>query len=693
MNNKIQEDHLQKPAYIYLRQSSMNQVRHNQESTERQYALRDKAMGLGWPANLIHLLDGDLGLSGSQIAQRKDFQSLVALVSMGKVGAVFALEASRLSRSCTDWHRLLELCAFTNTLIIDEDGCYNPADFNDQLLLGLKGTMSQAELHFLHARLQGGKLNKAKRGKLKRPLPVGYVYDDEDNIVFDPDVQVRHVLRLMFNSFRLTGSAYGVVHKFSKEGLEFPKRSYGGVWKGKLIWGRLTANRVLSLLKNPTYAGAYVHGRYQSIKEIGPDGNFRSTSKRMPMSSWTVLINDHHEGYISWEEYIDNQKILESNRTNGEENLLKGPVREGLALLQGLLLCGCCGRRLTVRYKGNGGLYPTYECNWKRREGASTGSCMHVRNDLLDSPVISRVLEVIKPKQIEAAIKALEEIERREETVDNQWRLRIERAEYKTNLAQRRYEAVDPDNRLVAGTLEKSWNEALVRFEKAKEEFEEHKQKNRISATEEQKAQLLKLAHNFSKLWQANSTSAKDRKRILRLLIKDITVEKLAVPKRVVLHIRWQGGATEDIPIEIPANYSEQIRYKDDIIARIKKLSQTHTDAEIVALFNREGLKSAKNKHFTLSMVKWIRYKHSILGPVLKRPDELTVNQVMEKFAVSRYVVYYWIEQKIITARKLNHGSPYWITLDPQKEYELADLVRNSTKIQKQSNQHSNTLQ
>ena len=203
MNNKIQEDHLQKPAYIYLRQSSMNQVRHNQESTERQYALRDKAMGLGWPANLIHLLDGDLGLSGSQIAQRKDFQSLVALVSMGKVGAVFALEASRLSRSCTDWHRLLELCAFTNTLIIDEDGCYNPADFNDQLLLGLKGTMSQAELHFLHARLQGGKLNKAKRGKLKRPLPVGYVYDDEDNIVFDPDVQVRHVLRLMFNSFRL----------------------------------------------------------------------------------------------------------------------------------------------------------------------------------------------------------------------------------------------------------------------------------------------------------------------------------------------------------------------------------------------------------------------------------------------------------------------------------------------------------
>lgn len=350
MNNKIQEKHLQKPAYIYLRQSSMNQVRHNQESTERQYALRDKAIGLGWSAKMIHILDGDLGLSGSQAVLRKDFQNLVALVSMRKAGAVFALEASRLSRSCTDWHRLLELCAFTDTLIIDEDGCYNPSDFNDQLLLGLKGTMSQAELHFLRARLQGGKLNKAKKGELKRPLPVGYIYDDEGHTVLDSDMQVRHALRFLFDSFRLTGSAYGVVHKFAKEGLEFPKRSYGGVWKGKLIWGRLTESRVLGVLKNPTYAGAYVHGRYQSIKEIWPDGTFRSRSKRMPMSSWTVLINDHHEGYISWEEYMGHQKILESNRTNGEETLLKGPAREGLAPLQGLLICGCCGRRLTVRY-------------------------------------------------------------------------------------------------------------------------------------------------------------------------------------------------------------------------------------------------------------------------------------------------------------------------------------------------------
>ncbi|MCP4603866.1 MAG: recombinase family protein [Proteobacteria bacterium] len=681
MTRKIQESHLLKPAYIYLRQSSMNQVRHNQESTERQYALRDKAMEMGWPADMIRILDGDLGLSGTRADQRKDFQNLVGAVSMRKVGAVFALEASRLSRSCTDWHRLLEICAFTDTLIIDEDGCYNPSDFNDQLLLGLKGTMSQAELHFLRARLQGGKLNKARKGELKSPLPVGYVYDDEGATVLDPDRQVRHALRFLFDSFRLTGSAYGVVHKFAQEGLEFPKRSYGGAWKGKLIWGRLTDSRVLAVLKNPTYAGAYVYGRYQSIKEIDSDGTFHSKSKRMPMDSWTVLIKDHHEGYVTWKDYMSHKKILESNRTNGEETLLSGPAREGLALLQGLLVCGCCGRRLTVRYKGNGGIYPNYECNWKRREGLSTSSCMHVRCDLVDDPVSARVLEVIKPKQIQAAIEALEEIERREENVDHQWRMKIERAEYEANLAQRRYEAVDPDNRLVAGTLEKRWNEALVRFEKVRQEFEQRKQKNSISATEEQKAQLLELAHDLPRLWKAPSTSAKDRKRILRLLIKDITVEKLAAPKQKVLHIRWQGGAFEDIPIKMPLRCCDQIRYPRETLEKVRKLSKDFNDEQIVSVLNQEGVKSAKGKLFTVSMIRWIRYKHRIPGPILKRPEEFTVQQIADKFTVSRNVVYYWIEREIITARRINQGSPYWITLSSQKEKELTDRVKKPTKI------------
>jgi len=333
MISKIQNHHREKSAYIYLRQSTMGQVRHHQESTERQYALKERALELGWTPGMIRVIDSDLGISGTQMGNRQGFRTLVAEVSLKQVGAVFALEASRLSRSNTDWHRLIELCSITDTLIIDEDGCYNPADFNDQLLLGLKGTMSQAELHFLRTRLLGGKTNKAKKEKLRFPLPVGFCYDEEDNIVLDPDEEVRGVVELLFSTFRQTGSAYSVVHKFAKSNIKFPKRSYGGIWNGRLIWGQLTHGRVLGILKNPSYAGVYVYGRYKYAKKKLSDGNIANKVERMPMDSWQVTIKDHHKGYISWDEFLDNQKIFVQNQTNGEETLLSGSAREGLALL------------------------------------------------------------------------------------------------------------------------------------------------------------------------------------------------------------------------------------------------------------------------------------------------------------------------------------------------------------------------
>ncbi len=683
--NKVQKVHLEKPAYIYIRQSTMGQVRHHQESTERQYGLKNMALKLGWPAGAIRILDRDLGTSGAQITGRKDFKELVADVSMRKVGAVFALEVSRLARSCTDWHRLLELCANTDTLIIDEDGCYNPADFNDQLLLGLKGTMSQAELHFLRARLLGGKLNKAKKGELKTPLPVGLVYDDGGRTVFDPDDEVRHTIRMLFAFFRETGSGYGVVHGFAKKGLRFPKRAYGGAWDGRLVWGRLTESRVLGVLKNPSYAGVYVFGRYQSVKEMAIDGTIRTKSVPVPMSDWRVTIKDHHEAYITWDEYIHNQTILEKNRTNGEETLVSGPAREGKALLQGLLVCGTCGRRLTVRYKGNGGIYPTYECNWRRREGLTTSSCLHIRCGLIDEPVSTRILEVIEPKQIDIALKALEELERRDNVIDRQWRMRIDRAEYETQLAQRRYEAVDPDNRLVAASLEKGWNEALINVEETKKDFAEHQRKEHITATKEQKAKLRSLARDLPRLWKSSTTQAKDRKRILRLLIKDITVEKLPEPKRIMLHLRWYGGACEDIPITLLPSIADQLRYPKEIIEKVKGLAKDLTGAQIATELNRQGILSAKGKPFTASMISWIRYRHAIPAPNLKRPEELTVKDVAKKFAVSIHVVYYWINQKVVKARRLNQGMPYWITIDSQKEKELIEWVSNSSKIKKQN--------
>jgi DNA invertase Pin-like site-specific DNA recombinase len=543
MNSKITEHHQSKPAYIYVRQSTLAQVRHHQESTERQYALRQKALELGWSEAAVRTLDRDLGISGAQTTGRTDFKTLVADVSMGQVGAVFALEVSRLARSNADWHRLLELCALTRTLVIDEDGCYDPADFNDGLLLGLKGTMAQAELHFLRARLLGGKLNKAKKGELRFPLPVGFCYDDEGRIIQDPDEEVRGAVALVFHLFRETGSAYAVVHRFVERGLRFPKRAYGGAWNGKIVWGRLTHGRVLGMLKNPSYAGMYVFGRYQYRREISPEGEIRKRMQTVAMPAWRVSLKEHHAGYITCEEFLENAERLEKNRVNGEETLLSGAAREGLALLQGLLLCGNCGRALTVRYTGNGGIYPMYLCSWLRREGLAAKDCMSFRCDLLDAAVSEQVLKTLQPAELELALAALRELESRDQTIMRQWQMRLERAEYEVALAERRYQEVDPSNRLVAGTLERRWNEALLHLEDLKKQAAEFQRQEARVTTPEQKAKVLALAKDFPRLWHAPTTHAKDRKRMLRLLIKDVTVDKLAQQRQLSVHIRWHGGA------------------------------------------------------------------------------------------------------------------------------------------------------
>ena len=684
MISKIQDRHRQKPAYVYIRQSTIAQVRHHQESTERQYALKNKALDLGWSPAAIRILDGDLGKSASRVSGRKDFKTLVADVSMGQVGALFALEASRLARSCLDWQRLLELCALTDTVVIDEDGCYDPADFNDSLLLGLKGTIAQAELHFIRVRLQGGKRNKAKKGQLRFPLPVGLCYDDRGGIVLDPDQQVQGAVRMVFSSFRKTGSAYGVAQTFAQQGLLFPKRSYGGVWDGNLIWGRLGHGRVLGILKNPSYAGTYVFGRYRSIKEISAEGEVHIRNRLMPMDEWLVTIKNHHESYISWEEYQKNQRALERNRANGQGTLLTGPAREGLALLQGLLVCSVCGHRLTVRYKGNGGLYPLYECNWRKREALSSTGCMSVRCDLLDTAVARRVLQVIEPKQIEMAYRAVKELEKSDKTVCRQWEMRIEKSRYEAQLAERRYLEVDPSNRLVAATLERRWNNAIVQLEEIKQQYSQFQSKQLNATTKEQKEKVFALAKDFPRLWHARTTNPKDKKRMLRLLIKDITVERPAGIWQAILHLRWQGGACEDIRVDLPMRIQDRIRYSDAFVERIRKLAKKLSDKQIVAILNHENQRSATGKPFSLSMLKWLRHKYKIPAYPQRQPGELTVKQVAEKFDISTNVVYYWISRGIITPRRVDGNSPYWIRINPDQERELLTRVKNSTRIQQQ---------
>jgi DNA invertase Pin-like site-specific DNA recombinase len=680
MNPKIAEHHRSRSAYVYLRQSTPGQVLHHQESTERQYALREKAEELGWNQASIRTLDGDLGKSGTQTAGREDFKTLVADVSMGQVGAVLALEASRLSRSDLDWHRLLELCALTQTLVIDEDGCYDPADFNDGLLLGLKGTMAQAELHFLRTRLQGGKLNKAKKGELRFPLPVGLRFDEQSRIIVDPDEEVRSAVALVFRLFRETGSAFAVVQRFAERGLRFPKRAYGGAWAGQLIWGQLTHSRVLGILKNPSYAGMYVFGRYQYRVQINAEGKVRKRMQAVAMPDWRVRLTEHHEGYITLEEFLKNRERLEKNRTNGEETILSGPAREGLALLQGLLLCGHCGRALTVRYTGNGGVYPLYLCNWLNHQTLATKACLSFRCDVLDPVIVEEVLKALQPAELELALAALQELETRDQAMLRQWQMRLERAEYEAALAERRYQEVDPSQRLVASTLERRWNDALLQLQDLKKQVAEVLRQEARVATPEQKEKVLALARDLPRVWHARTTHAKDRKRMLRLLIKDITVEK-PQPKQLLVHVRWQGGASTSHSVPLPPSIADRMRYPAPLVDRVRDLAQSLPDAQIVDRLHQEGLVSALGKPFTASMIRWIRYRYKIPAAKLMSSQESTVQQVAERFRVSINVVYYWIEQGLLQARQLNPGMPYWITVREADEQKLRDWVRNSHRI------------
>jgi DNA invertase Pin-like site-specific DNA recombinase len=674
LNPKIADHHLMRKACIYIRQSTMAQVRFNQESTERQYNLADQAKSLGWMPEQIRILDGDLAQSGEQTIKRDDFKTLVSDVAMGQVGAIFSLEASRLARSNKDWHRLLELCAVTKTLVFDGDGCYDPSDFNDSLVLGMKGTFAQAELHIIRARLHGAKLNRAQKGELRFPLPVGLVFDG-DKIVLDPDQEVQGAVRAVFALFEQENSAYAVVQHFHQIGLLFPRRSYGGVWDGKLIWGRLTHSRVIGVLANPSYAGTYVFGRYQSCKKIGPTGEICTQLRKMPQDQWRVVIPNHHPGYITWDQFLANRSRLAANRTNSE--VLAGPAREGLCLLQGVLLCGICGRRLTTRYTGNGGLYPSYDCNSRSRDAPPLRHCMSLPAKPLDDAIAARLLIAVTPLTIKLALEALNNLEARDKAISAQWHRRIERARYDAALAERRYEEADPSNRLVASTLERRWNDAMQRMIELEAEIADFERQAMRSLTSEQKQQILQLGKDFPRLWKAPTTSACDRKRMLRLLIRDITVVKGPDPKLLRLQIRWQGGATETIVVHQRPNRADAVRYPEAFVAQVRDLAERYADKEIAVRLNAEGLTSSTGKSFTASMISWIRFKHRIPGPS-RLPGTLTVNEVRARYGVSMHVVYYWIARGIVAATQRETNTPYAITISDNVDRRLRKWVANS---------------
>ncbi|MGH2903054.1 MAG: recombinase family protein, partial [Solirubrobacteraceae bacterium] len=509
VSSKVTAEHLARSAYLYVRQSTLRQVHTNTESAQRQYALRQRAIGLGWPVEQIVVIDTDQGQSGSSAEGREGFQRLVADVGLGKAGIVLGLEVSRLARNNADWHRLLEISALAGTLICDEDGLYDPADFNDRLLLGLKGTMSEAELHFIRARLQGGILSKARRGELPMPLPVGLVSDPAGNVVLDPDQAVQNAIRHLFATFARTGSARAVVYAFRRDGLLFPSRIRKGERKGKLAWNELNHWRVLRTLHNPRYAGAFVYGQRRTRKT--PDG--RTTTRQVPREQWTALIPDSHPGYLSFEQFEHNQKLLAANAYAHGSDRAAGPAREGPALLQGLAVCGRCGGRMTVRYhQRRDTLIPDYNCvkdNIQRHGPA----CLRLPGEGIDHAIEQLLLDTVTPLALEVALTVQAELEARAQDADQLRRSHVDRARQHAELARRRYLAVDPDNRLVADTLEADWNHTLRALQAAQDEYDRQTAAANAALDDHRKAQIRQLATDFPKLWTDPATPARERKR------------------------------------------------------------------------------------------------------------------------------------------------------------------------------------
>lgn len=641
---KIDADHLRRDAYLYVRQSTLRQVAENGESTQRQYALRDRAVAAGWPAERVHVIDCDLGKSGSSAIARDGFQELVSEVALAKAGIVMGLEVSRLARNSADWHRLIELCALTATLILDEDGIYDPASFNDRLLLGLKGTMSEAELHILKARMRGGQLNKARRGELEICPPVGLMYRPDGILDLDPDVEVQNALRLVFDTFERLGSATRTVKFFLDEGLLFPRRLRKEPNKGELLWAPPRHSRILQVLHNPRYAGAFVYGRTRGRHR--PGGGVSQI--KVQMDDWQVVFPDHHRGYIDWERFKANQSRLADNAQAYGMQRRSGPVREGTALLQGRVLCGLCGERMGVHYsQEHGQPVPTYVCQeTAARKGGKV--CQSVPGKVVDPAIGALLVELMTPMTLEVSLAVQNEIEARSAETDALRRQHIERTRYEAELARRRYMTVDPDNRLVAGALEAEWNEKLRLHTGAVEDYERRAQQEAAALDGKMRRQILELAEQFPRIWADPRVDVRERKRIVRLLVADVTLIKA---ETITAHVRLPGGATRTLQLDRPLPIAQIRKFKPELVAEVDRLLDKHCDREISEFFNQQGLRTWEGEPFNLKKIAHIRTAYNLPSRRQRLRDRgmLTTEEVAKRFGVSQTAVHQWGRQGLIT--------------------------------------------
>lgn len=644
---KVTPRHLARTAYLYVRQSTLRQVLEHTESAARQYALRQRAIALGWPTEQIVVIDCDQGQSGASAADRAGFQQLVAEVGLGHAGIVLGLEVSRLARSSTDWHRLLELCALTQTLILDEDGLYDPSTFNDRLLLGLKGTMSEAELHVLYARLIGGQRSKARRGELKQILPVGFAYDPLDRVILDPDQQVQQAVQLVFQTYRRTGSACRTVRHFSEQDLRFPQRIRSGHAQGELRWGSLTHDHVRRMLHNPRYAGAFSYGR----TTVHHRGNGQLYIERLPRAQWQVLIRDAHVGYISWTEYERNLVQLHQTAQSYGAERRASPPREGPALLQGLVVCGRCGDRMTVRYDVHKQReVTTYVCMRAAIQHAQP-ICQRIHGQALDAAVGELLMDSITPLNLEVTLAIQAEVQARVGEADHLRQQHVERARHEAELAQHRFRKVHPDNRLVADVLEAEWNARLRELAAAQHVYERQRAAAQVIMATEQQNAILDLATDLPRLWRDPATPARERKRLARLLIEDVTLLR---GDQLTAHIRFRGGATRTLDLPLPGRAWQLRQTKPEVVAVIDALLDEHTDGEIAVLLNARGFRSGCGARFHSRIVADVRHSYGLPNRFarLRANGFLDKHEIANVLNISATTLKTWHHHGLVSAKR-----------------------------------------
>ncbi len=603
----IHPSHRERLACVYVRQSTLAQVHHHQESTERQYHLTERAMELGWPGTVIEVIDEDQGRSGSTAAHRTGFQRLVSEVSLGKVGMVLMLEASRLARNNSDWHQLIEICGLRGTLIADEQAVYDPREPNDRLLLGVKGTLSEAELFTLRTRLYAGRWNKARKGQLVFPLPVGYVYGTDDTWELDPDTQVRERLGYVFATFRRHGVARAVLRELVAHHLELPVRLSSKEADGALIWKAPSLSAVMRLLSNPAYAGAYVFGRWSYTGERRSVKNGKVLPHLLPLEEWPVCLRDHHPAYLSWDEFVHNREQL---RANWNREGSPGVAREGAALLQGIVSCGVCGRKMGVQHRAAcEHRSSTYLCDRAYSEGAPH-LCQSMTAPAVDAAVVEAFLEAVSPLRLEVALRVLDQIEQDRLALRRQWELQLKQARYQARLAQRQYDAIDPENRLVGAELERRWNQKLERVVQLEQAYARAEQEGQWRIGTEERTTIRSLAQDLPAIWEAATTTNQERKQLLRFAIDAVSLDGTSYPGEIEIQIRWHTGTIALLRVKRPAPGEGSLATPAEAVALIGELAPTHGYTDIADRLNAAGWQTAFGLPFTSQHVGYLCRRH-----------------------------------------------------------------------------------